>query len=469
MERRHFRFLATLAVFFLISFNYDILHSVKIAVVVSAQSSGAEIIPFLKIWGILPGAFLLTFLFTFLSKRMGSERVFYAMVSVFLLFFLFFIAVLYPLRESLELTALSEVIQSHLPEGAKGFVAMVRYWHYTLFYLFGELWGNIVLIMLFWGFVNETTLFENAKRYYSIFAMSANLAPVLAGRYCLTFKKVNWDDSFQLFVSTVLLCGLLIMALFYFINRSLEKEAAVETRKDKKEETEHFTLRECFSFVRRSPYLRYIGIVVLGYYLVYNLTDVLWTAQVDKKFRGDVGAFTAYLNNVSIAKGILATVMALFVSGNLIRKLGWYSAAVVTPLIFALTCLFFFPLILIDQEFLSSVFLQFFSSPFINIVVLIGAMQNCLTRASKYTVFDATKEMAFIPLNRTSQRMGKAVIDGIGSRMGKTGGALILQFLLYYLGNLAATIPYVAAITVLIIIAWFYAIHRLDREIKKIT
>ena len=44
--------------FFLVLFNYQILRDIKDALVVTSEGSGAEIIPFLKFWGVLPVLFL---------------------------------------------------------------------------------------------------------------------------------------------------------------------------------------------------------------------------------------------------------------------------------------------------------------------------------------------------------------------------------------------------------------------------
>ena len=49
----------------LICFNYNILKIGKDSLVITAIGSGAEAIPFLKIWGILPMALLMMFLFDF--------------------------------------------------------------------------------------------------------------------------------------------------------------------------------------------------------------------------------------------------------------------------------------------------------------------------------------------------------------------------------------------------------------------
>ena len=50
--------------FFLISFVYNLLRNMKIALIVTAEKSGAEVIPFLKIGAALPGALFFTYIFT---------------------------------------------------------------------------------------------------------------------------------------------------------------------------------------------------------------------------------------------------------------------------------------------------------------------------------------------------------------------------------------------------------------------
>lgn len=467
-ESGRLRFFSTLAIFFLIAFIYDILRTIKIALIVS-QDAGAEIIPFIKIWGILPGTFLFALLFTLLVRRLGMGKVFYVMVSLFLAFYFLFIAFIYPNREFLEFHSGAEFLQAFLPQGAKGFVAMVRYWHYTLFYLFAELWGNIILNMLFWGFVNEITVFSDAKRYYSVFALSANIAPVIAGHFCLSFKNTDWDQSLNYFISTVLIAGVLLLAFFHLLSQLIDKEHRSELNRHHFHEDdshEKFSLKESFRYVYRSKHLTYVMIVVLGYYIVYNLADVLWTDQIGLRFKGDTGALNSYLNRVSTIKGIIATFLALFISGKVIEKFGWYVAAMITPVLLAITSFLFFLSIFYDQGMFGDVLHGVISSPFIYVVVTVGTIQHCLVRASKYTVFDATKEMAFIPLSRSSQRMGKAVIDGIGARIGKSGGSFVFQFLLYFLGSLSATVPYVAVITGIILIAWIFAVTKLKNEIQ---
>src|SRR3990167_9265516 len=110
------KFLPMFLIFFLISFNYNVLRSYKDAIVVTASHSGAEVIPFIKVWGVFPSAILITFLFTRLSNRFSREKVFYIMMAVFMAFFFIFAFFLYPAREFLHPNELADFMQTLLPK-----------------------------------------------------------------------------------------------------------------------------------------------------------------------------------------------------------------------------------------------------------------------------------------------------------------------------------------------------------------
>ena len=69
-------------------------------------------------------------------------------------------------------------------------------------------------------------------------------------------------------------------------------------------------------------------------------------------------------------------------------------------------------------------------------IVFTGGLQNCLSRASKYTVFDATKN-GFIPMDQDTRIKTKAAIDGVGSRLGKSGSSILYQAILLGFSTLA--------------------------------
>ena len=137
------KFVPMLLIFFFITFDYHILRCLKDTLVVTAKGSGAEVIPFIKVWVMFPTSILLTWVFIRLSNRFNRENVFYAMLGTFLLFFFLFAMFLYPRRESVHCHGMAEYLSTVLPAGCKGFISMIRYWSFTIFYAMAELWSNI--------------------------------------------------------------------------------------------------------------------------------------------------------------------------------------------------------------------------------------------------------------------------------------------------------------------------------------
>src|SRR5437870_13487741 len=76
-----------LLIFFLLTFDYNILRCMKDTLVVTAENSGAEVIPFIKVWAMFPMSVVMTYIFIRLSNRYSREKVFYTMFSMFLLYY----------------------------------------------------------------------------------------------------------------------------------------------------------------------------------------------------------------------------------------------------------------------------------------------------------------------------------------------------------------------------------------------
>jgi len=143
--------------FFGILFSYTILRDTKDVLVVTAPGSSAEIIPFLKTYVNLPGAIGFTALYSSLTNRYSRQNVFYGIVSSFVAFFALFALVIYPNAAFLHPTAFCTWLAAALPAGFAAPIAILRNWTYAVFYTMAELWGSVVVSLLFWGFANEVT------------------------------------------------------------------------------------------------------------------------------------------------------------------------------------------------------------------------------------------------------------------------------------------------------------------------
>ncbi len=352
-----------LIIFFLISLDYNILRTLKDSLLITAKGSGAEVIPFVKVWGVFPGAVLMTLWFTWLSNRLSRENVFYIVIGLFLSYFFIFTFVLYPLRDAIHPHESADKLQLLLPAGFKGLVAMYRYWSFTIFYVMSELWSGTVLSVLFWGFANQVTKLGEAKRFYGLFGVGANFSGIIAGQisvFCCYYARRGgsfpigedaWHQSLVMMVSLIIGVGLLALAVFRWMNKNILTDKRFydsETIKTEGEVTGKLSLRQSFSYLFRSKYLLCIAVVVIGYNLVINLTEVLWKHQVTELYP-DPNDYTLYMNNIVSIIGLVATLSSLFVASNAIRKFGWTFTAMLTPIILLITSIGFFSFFFLRQ------------------------------------------------------------------------------------------------------------------------
>jgi ATP:ADP antiporter, AAA family len=466
---------------FFIGFAYNILRGMKDSLLVTAAGSGAEVIPFVKVWAMLPLAVLLTVVFIKLSHRYSTETVFYLVLSGFLGYFMIFAFVLYPLQDYFHPHRLMDYLQARLPEGFMGLIAMVRYWTFSLYYGMAELWGNMILTVLFWGFANEVTKVGEAKRFYGVLGIGANLSSVAAGQVsCILSSRLynpnwpigvdRWHQTLILLTLSVFLAGCAVITIFRWFNVRVIRaggEAANRTNLSLEKLQSKSSMKDNFSYLAKSKYLFSLAVIVICYNMVINLVEVLWKHQVRQLFP-DPNDYNHYQGQVTTVTGIIAVTLALLVSGNVIRKFGWTVTAMLTPAILLLTSIGFLGCYLLPDHHLTMLTGILGTTP-LALIVFFGSAQNCFSRACKYSVFDATKELSYIPLSREMRIRGKAAIDGVGSRMGKSGGSLVYQGLLMIFRNIPQSAPVVSAILIGVLSTWCLAVKSLGKQLQKLT
>jgi len=474
-------FLPLLLMFFFICLNYNGLAVAKDALVVTAPESGAEAIPFIKVWAILPCAVGMTFIFTRLSNRFNYQKIFYIMMTIFLGYFFLFAFVLYPLRDYVHPTGVADNLAQILPLGFKGFIAVFRNWTFTTFYVMSELWGTMIMTVLFWGFANEIMSVGRAKRFYMMLMIGGNLGGAFAGNAVSTLSSIGyewgtsagrdpWGSSLILITSFIILSGLACMYTFRWFNRhALDRVSALEgiQLRGKGPSEIKMGIRKNFAYLAKSKYLLCIAVIVLTYNICINLTEVVWKDQI-RKLYSDPNDFIACMGQVKFCIGIMATVIALATS-SMVQRARWTFSAMIPPVIMMITGVGFFSFLLFKDIPFFAVLSNFLGFAPLVIGVFFGSVQNCFARASKYTIFDTTKEIAFIPLSKECKLKGKAAIDGVGSRLGKSGGAVMYQGLIMVLGTVAASVPFVAVILLFVIAAWMIAVRSLGKQFSELT
>jgi AAA family ATP:ADP antiporter len=108
--------------------------------------------------------------------------------------------------------------------------------------------------------------------------------------------------------------------------------------------------------------------------------------------------------------------------------------------------------------------IAYFGVTSVYMAVMIGAAQNILTKGTKYSLFDPTKEMSYIPLDQELKVKGKAAVDVIGGRLGKSGGGFVQVVLLTLTAGTQLSIsPYLFGVVVVMCFAWTGATFGLSK------
>ena len=470
---------------FFVGFNYCLLKSMKDTLVIVGSSAGAEVIPFLKVWGIVPGAVLITMVYGLLSRRYSRDVVFYLLVGGFLGFFFIFVVFIYPMGDKLHLHGVANWLQGVLPKGLRGFVVMIRFWSYSLYYVMSELWSSVVLSTLFWGLANQITTVKEAARSYALLHTGLNLSSICAGEISCAMGKHKilhcafacdpWHEVMLNLTGFITCAGLIIILLYRRIHKitkgydssgienSLSGEESVAGAKAKKKVKA--PAKSLFLHLVRSRYLLGIAVIVLSYNLVIHLFEVVWKDLVSQIYSSHV-EFNSYMGRITTLIGIVSVIASFLIAGQSIRRWGWFAGALATPIVMLVTGVLFFGAIFAVKRDIM-IFGGVFGMAPLALAAWMGGVQNILARGAKFTFFDQTKEMAFIPLSHDDKNYGKAAIDGVISRVGKSGGSLVYQGLLIVFSSVAASLNVIATVLLLIIVVWIIVVAYIAREYKQ--
>ena len=460
------KFFAFAGIMFAMIMNYTLLRNMKDVLVVNA--AGAGVITFLKTYCVTPAAILFFMLFVKLSNKFSRENLFYVIIIPFLAYFLIFGFVInpnfdffHPSKETIDM------IHANHPH-SKGFMDLGIYWSYSLFYILAELWGSVGIQILFWQFVNQVVSMEQSKRFFPLFVVFSNVSLILVGVITSLLQLIpSWDLVVKVEMLIVLGVGVFAMCCNFVLNRKilpLEEPLDPSQKKEKKKKP---GLMESFKIIFTSKHLGFIALLVICYGISINLLEVQWKEQLKNYFAGNKSGMNAFMGNYSAATGVLTIVFSWFLASQILRRFGWFFGAVLTPVVLLGVGSFFFVLILSGR-------IDIIQSLIVNpvaVAVFVGAGAIIITKATKYSLFDTTKEQAYIPLDIELKTKGKAAVEVAGGRLGKGSGAAIQSIICIVMGTTIAS-NYTAiafGIFLVVVLLWTGAVKGLNKSIKGLT
>ena len=160
---------------FCMLYDYTCVRILKDALIVMAPGAGETVLPFLKLWCVLPSAILFVIIYAKVSSKYSKEKVFYG-ITLFCLI-LFSCLAMFCSQCVMRCMSVSRIgeLQVWAPRMSQ-IIAMMGMWTFSVFYVFAELWGNIGITVLFWQFANQITPTSDAKRHYISFQSIGNFA-----------------------------------------------------------------------------------------------------------------------------------------------------------------------------------------------------------------------------------------------------------------------------------------------------
>lgn len=469
------KFFSMAILMFLILLNQNLIRGIKDSLVVTLI--GAEVLSFIKLFVEMPAGVLFVVIYTLLCNKITRENIFRAIILFFLFFFILFGFFLFPYQEFLHPNpALVDTYVKLYPH-FKWFFIMWGKWTLVLFYMLGELWPMIVYTLLYWQLANTITTTKQAGRFYFFWNLIGQFNLLISGSIMVYFSSndhfllpfLGIDKTQAVLKVAALMVIVILLCLFIlFLHRLIEKHVVCKALPVKSSTTLQLSIYKSFKLISRSKYLGLICVLMIAYSMVIHLIEGLWFYQTSLLYKNDPTNFIAYQGKVLFWTGICTLTCSCL--GNLIiQRLSWLGAALVTPIITLIvgSC-FFISIVAAHFNCLSE---NIMGISTLAAIVAIGGLQNVLAKGTKYCFFDVTKEMVYIPLDREMSTKGKAAVDILGSKVGKSAGA-ILQVICYTIFATAQPnqlAPFLMIMFIVICIIWIRAVGILSKKYHNLT
>ncbi|MCB9228699.1 MAG: hypothetical protein H6618_03725 [Deltaproteobacteria bacterium] len=432
-----------------LSLNYVIIHDIKDTLVVGHV--GPSFVAFLKFWVTIPGAILFFLTYAKLSAHLPQKFLLYGILLLYALYFFVFAFYMYPdVGLSCE--------KSSVPDVRSSLDDLFIHWRIVIFYLAGELWGNVVLGLLFWGFANRLIRLSVAKRFYVPLNLSTAIATI-AGGLLNSFissglRSHSLDYMVTIKILSVILIFSIILGIFFYqriISSSDQFSQMTQKHTEKMDESQKTSFLMSIRTIFASPYLFRIAVMVMCFGFVYNFVEIIWKYELRQVF-SKMNEYSSFLGLITVLQSIVSFLVIIMGSGFTV-KFGWRKAALVTPAALMITAVLFFSCVLIKRE---STLLTGFH--WISMMpVYLGALHFITARTCRLAFFEPGKDMLFIPLSGSLRTQGKSAVDVVGDRLGKGGGSLIQHSMIAAIGSIAGFVPYAFALSLCFLGIWFYS------------
>ncbi len=303
---------------------------------------------------------------------------------------------------------------------------------YPALYVFVEIAGSLIIVP-FWTFANEIFTSREAKRLFGIIGAGGVLANVAAGG--LTKMIVHYVGTENL----LLICSLILLfasAIIFRVSRSTDIINVLPMQEQKRQSQN--ILRDIGN-IFSEDYTRKLALIVIVMAIVITSVDYQFKVLAKSSFTKE-NSLTEFLAMFVFSTGIIACIIQFFITGRFVNKYGIFAALFTLPLFTGLGITVFI---------------------FYGTLLAIGISQasNYMFR---YTVWDSTFQMLYIPISPKKRNSSKAIIDGVFKQLSNGIAGLILIFMVKGPRILILSLMVIMAVT------WIVLLIRLRKNYMQV-
>jgi ATP:ADP antiporter, AAA family len=149
--------------------------------------------------------------------------------------------------------------------------------------------------LLFWGFSNTVVSVEEAKKYYPLFGLGANVALVFSGQYVRFVSDIRarlppgvdgWSVSLKYLMTAIGIGGGIICACFAYMQKYVLTDPNCYTPRPEKagKKKSKGSLRDSAKMLISSKYIRNLAAVVISYGMAINIVEVTWKSALRRAY-----------------------------------------------------------------------------------------------------------------------------------------------------------------------------------------
>lgn len=441
--------------FFCIAYIYSVMRELKDSFIIKRQLPAS--ISFLKLIYVPPVSIVASTIVQKLLTISSNKRILSWSVIMFGIYFLLYGIVILPYQDYIEpsnFNATDDFSDSKMVykglESVSAIVLTLNCWTSTLHFVASEVWGTMVLSLLFMSFSNDVCPFRQFIRFMPLFYVLSNIALMLSSITMFGYQHLNAQVSFVIkqwmlrvaFIAIAMFCFLIA-----FLQLMLEKKVlcrvlyTIEGERKKKAKKEKPSFSEGINLMFKSKLVLAICGIVLAYNIGTNMVESSYKSClkiVSLAKKNDTGNHVLFRSSIiQFVTGFLVIILLLSPFSRIIQSRGWRLVGMIPPAVATLGFFAVFSLAMFNTGlekknlfFINALFSRDLDkntrNKFLGLEEYVCIAAVSCFKICKYAAFDIAKETISMKIDKKYRARFKGIYDGICGKLGKAGGALLL-------------------------------------------